>query len=477
MTFGMPEIIEIDAGDPARTAIAQHLTQGHIVLLRNIDAIERLRSAIADFVCSSDEARSVELEAFFEKGVPPSIPTVLELSRAIKVARADRFLSRCIAPLIAECGFKPPVRLDGGIPRLVLPTETVTTARNSGLFDDEDFKRLAAGRPTEIFMPAPANIHRDYNRQHYLLQCNMWFTLHDADEVEVLRIFPNLYREPIFNMDATEENLRRLGDPLRYRLAFGDAILFHGEHLHTSPKGGKVQRRFSYDLRIASHNVDDTRHYRDLFLDLRNFPTQPESAGRLGASAPASAADSCALPALLELERAPRLSETELARIVDLFDQFPFAEDRYLALANRAISAQVPAVAIRALQTLVEKSPYFFWVAKAGEEFLMLKDRSRATNAFRKALALTEKHSALPNFMPVGYSNPPTQPLPETIRRLAWRLKPHRPTPLAPSCSRDECRVMLSHGRTATWSVGLSRGGVEGRLGSLAISWRRPSAC
>jgi len=64
-------------------------------------------------------------------------------------------------------------------------------------------------------MPAPANIHSDYNRQHFLLQSNMWFPLHDSGESEMLRIFPRLYREPIFDMDATEENLRHLGDPLR----------------------------------------------------------------------------------------------------------------------------------------------------------------------------------------------------------------------------------------------------------------------
>lgn len=417
MTSSLPEIIEIDALSDKRTEIAGQLAAGQVVILRNVEGIRRLRAAMVEYAEAHQPDAGKEIVEFCERGRIPSLPTILALSHAIKAVRTNRFLSRCLALLIAEQGFVPPVRLDGGIPRLVLPTEVVTAVQSSGLFTDEDFKRRVADGPTEIFMPAPANIHRDYNRQHYLLQCNVWFTLHDSDEDEVLRIFPQFYRQPIFNMDATEENLRKLGEPLRYRLAFGDAILFHGEHLHTSPRGGRSGRRFSYDLRIASQNVDDTKHYRDLFLDLRNFPTQPESASRLGVSAPASVADSCALPALLELERASQPSETELARIVDLFDKFPFAEDRYLALAKRAISAQVPAVAIRALQTLIEKSPHFFWVAKAGEEFLMLKDWSRAAYAFRKALALTDGHPPLPNFMPVAYSDPPTQPLPETVRR------------------------------------------------------------
>jgi hypothetical protein len=420
MTFTLPEVLEIDAASPARTAVARHLAEGHIVLLRNIDAIRRLRAAIEDHVRSADPSGAAGQAAFFAaEGAPPSLPTVVALSRAIKAVRTDRFVSRCFAPLIAEQGFPPPVRLDGGLPRLVLPADLVTAARKSGLFTEEDFKRLTADGPTEIFMPTPANIHRDYNRQHYLLQCNIWFPLHDADEDEVLRIFPKLYRQPVFNMDATEENLRLLGDPLRYRLAFGDAILFHGEHLHTSPpSGGRARRRFSYDLRIASHNVDDTRHYRDLFLDLRNFSVRPESAARLGVFAPASAADDGALPALLELEHAQQPDEAELARIAGLFDHFPFAEDRYIILAKRATSAQAPGVASRALRTVVERSPHFFWIASAGEALLALNDRAAAAMAFQKALAFAEKQPALPNFMPVEYPEPPTQPLPETVRRL-----------------------------------------------------------
>ena len=338
--------IEIEAASAKRTAAASLLTAGQVIILRNIDAIRHFRAAIEDHIRSGDPAGAVGLTAFFAEGIPPGVPTVLALSRAIKAVRSDRFLSRCLAPLIAEFGFNPPVRLDGGIPRLVLPPDIVAAARKSGLFTAEDFKRLTADGPTEIFMPAPANIHRDYNRRHYLLQCNMWFPLHDAEEDEVLQISPQFYRRPVFDMDATEQNLCRLGDPLRYRLAFGDAILFHGEHLHTSPpSGGGARRRFSYDLRIASHNVDDTRHYRDLFLDLRNFPGRLEPTVRLGVYPAASVADDSALPALLELECARQPGEAELARIADIFDHFPFAEDRYLALATRATSARAPAIA------------------------------------------------------------------------------------------------------------------------------------
>jgi hypothetical protein len=426
MTLAIPQMIEIDAASPRRADVANLLSAGHVVILRNIDGIRRLRAAMIAYAETQYAGVGRELTAFCESADIPSLLAVLALSRAIKAVRSERFLSRCLAPLIAEGGFAPPVRLDGGIPRLVLPAEIVSAARVSGLFTDEDFKRLSADGPTEIFMPRPANIHRDYNRRHYLLQCNVWFTLHDADEDEVLRIFPQLYRQPIFDMDATEENLRTLGAPPRYRLAFGDAILFHGEHLHTSPSpGGKSGRRLSYDLRIASHNTDDTRHYRDLFLDLRDFPSVPEPAPALGVPASPSVSDSCALPALIALERAKEHSEAELTRIADVFDHFPFAEDRYLILAKHAAQAQLPALAERALQKIVVQSPHAFWVAKAGEALVELNDQRGAEMAFRKALRLTETQAALPDFMPVDYANPPTQPLPETIRRLCEEALSH----------------------------------------------------
>lgn len=410
------DTVETEAASPRSREMGGLLAKGQIVILRNIDGIRRLRAAMIEYAELQQPGAGGEVLAFCERGLMPSLPAVLALSRAIKAVRSERFLSRCLAPLIAEQGFAAPVRLDGGIPRLVLPAEVVTAARHSGLFSDEDFKRLTADGPTEVFMPRPANIHRDYNRQHYLLQCNMWFPLHDADPDEVLRIYPQLYRQPIFDMDATEENLRGLGEALHFRLSFGDAILFHGEHLHTSPLGGKSRRRLSYDLRIASHNVDDTRHYRDLFLDLRNFPRQLEPDARLGGTSMREA-DTCALPAILELERTVAPGEAELARIAVVFDRFPFSEDRFLMLAKRA-AAGVPKIAAPALQAIVDRSPHCFWVAKAGEVYREIGDRTGAEAAFRKALSFAERQPAPPNFMPVDYSHPPTQPLPETVRRL-----------------------------------------------------------
>jgi hypothetical protein len=254
----------------------------------------------------------------------------------------------------------------------------------------------------------------------------MWFPLHDAGEDEVVRIYPDAYRRPIFDMDATEENLRHLGEPLRYRLGFGDAVLFHGEHLHTSPaSSGSFRRRFSYDFRIASHCLDDTRHYRDLFLDLRNFPARPALEMRLGDHGAASRADDCALPAILELERASNLDDAGLTRIADIFDTFPFAEDRYVLLATRAIAMKEPRIASRALRTILNRSPHWFWLAVAGQNFLALGDHIQAGAALRKARDFAGRQITLPNFMPVVYAHPATQPLPQAVHQFCERALDH----------------------------------------------------
>lgn len=419
MTGKPAHAIGIDASGPARGTVAQLLAQGRVIILRNVAAIRQFRAAVEDYVRLQDPASASDLAAFYAGGTPPSVATALALSNAIKTVRTDRFLSRCLAPFIAELGFGAPVRLDGGLSRLAVPSGMMAAARQSGLFAADDFKRQTDDGPTEIFLPAPGNIHRDYNRQHYLLQCNLWFPLHDAGEDEVLRIFPDLYRQPVFDMEPTEENMLSLGEPLRYRLAFGDAILFHGEHLHTSPRPGpRVQRRHSYDFRIASFCFDDTRHYRDVFLDLRNFPEQREAEVRLGNYRPASTADVCALPALLELERSSALDEAALAHFNDLFDSFAFAEDRYLLLAARAVSAQAPVGAARALRTIADRSPNWFWLAMAGQGLRALGDRARAAAAFRKAHDLAGQKDILRNFMPVAYTQPPTQPLPQAVQQF-----------------------------------------------------------
>jgi hypothetical protein len=409
--------IEIAATSPARLRIPEVLSTGGIVVLRQSDEIKQFRAALSQEVERQHPGAADELSGFYQRKEIPSLMTLLALARTTKKVRTDRFASLCLAPLIWDFGFGSPVRLDGGIPRVVVPSHVLAAAKQSGQFASEYFTRIRADGATEVFMPKPANIHRDYNRQHYLLQCNMWFPLHDAGENEVVRIWDKAYHEPVFDMDATEENFRRLGQPLRYTLQFGDAVLFHGEHLHTSPQPQEGLRRHSYDLRIASNCLDDTRHYRDLFLDLRNLSTKNTSVPELLASYRGSAADDCALRSVLEIEQRDDLDEAGCRRLSDLFDHFTFAEDRYLIFAAK-VAREYPQTATRLLRTIVENSGNCFWLAKAGQMLIEAGDQAGATLALRKAYDLAGQQTTLPNFMPVEYSNAPTQLLPASIRKL-----------------------------------------------------------
>ncbi len=296
----------------------------------------------------------------------------------------------------------------------MVPPATIAEAKASPLFTREDFERVRADGETEAFMPRPANVHRDYNRQHFLLQCNFWFPLHDAAEDEVLRIYPHLYRENVGDMDATPETFSRLGEPLRYRLNFGDAILFHGEHLHTSPPTrSEFRRRLSYDFRIASLCSDDTRHYRDFFLDLRNFDLRERRPLPIARREAPGDSDTSPLPMLLAVEQGEIRDEAGFAQALSVFDRFPFAEDRYLSLAERARPV-APLVAAKACESIIDRSSLWFWTFMAAA--VLFQHRLQlpiATRGLEKARDLAAAVRELPNFMPIRYPQGPTQPLPQ----------------------------------------------------------------
>ncbi|WP_119419283.1 hypothetical protein [Desertibaculum subflavum] len=391
------QLVELECEPHGLIEAGRRAMEGDIVILRNVEAVRAVRAAL-DRRAVAAGADPAALAEFHAGGGTPDLPTLRGLAAAIKGLRTEREISALLAPMIRGLALPPPIRLEGGIPRLVLPAETVASARASGLFEAADFVKARADGPTEIFMPRPANIHRDYNRPHSLLQCNLWFPLHDADAATVLRLYPQAYREAIHDMDATAANLARLGPPLRYALGFGDLVLFHGEHLHTSPEPGPT-RRLSYDFRIAADCEDDTAHYRDCFLDLRNF----EAGGG-------------ALAALNELEQAERPGAERIAALLDAFDAAPFAEDRNLMAARRAIDI-APDLAHRALRRIVERSPHWFWVAEAGEMLATHGFRKAAIAALEKARRLARNAPRRRGYAPISYANPRTQPDPLAVAR------------------------------------------------------------
>ncbi|MDA0663980.1 MAG: hypothetical protein O3B08_14245 [Proteobacteria bacterium] len=352
-----PPIIDLpaDAATNGSYPVFEALTEGALVILRGVEQIIQGRRALIETAATAVPAGNVadELLAFYDDAVAPSMNTVHALSQAVKIFREKREWSRRLHGLFAQIDLPAPILYDGGIPRLLLGSEFVEAAKQSGLFEPGDFMRTSPTGKTEIFSrvtPDATPIHRDYNRDHYLFQMNLWFCLHSTEVDEVIRVFPEHYHHPVFTMECTPEALAQVGDPLEFELDFGDAVLFHGEHLHASPVGKPGRRRQSLDFRAAVACHDDNRHYHEGFINAANF-------GR-------AADDPAAIDMLVELEDAAPTAE-RLTAILDAFEDLPFAEDRYLLLADKAAGID-NAVADWAIKTVISRSDLYYWVLAAG---------------------------------------------------------------------------------------------------------------
>lgn len=393
-------IVELSYRDimTGRMPVFDTLRNGSVLIVRGIAPILAGRAEMIQRAGTASTAG--ELAAFYEAGQTPSLETIAALGGAIKTFRSHRRWSVHLHDFFTAMNLPGPVLYDGGIPRLVLPAAVVAQARASGVFDPADFKRLDPASATEIFMPAPANIHRDYNRQHHLFQINIWWPLHDASAREVLRIYPHLYHAPVYDRNGDADGLAALGPHLEYRLAFGDAILFHGEQLHTSPVGVPGGRRQSVDFRVACCCTDDNAHYRSGYLNAHNFVS------------------AAAIERIVRMEtEAENLAAPWFDAAFAAFNELPFAEDRYLLLHQTA-KAVNPAVAAAALEEVVARSGYYFWVMKAGELGAAAGLAGIAKQAAARVLVLTSALPPPPDFMPVAYANPPNHVTPEAA--TAW---------------------------------------------------------
>ena len=83
------------------------LGNGEIVVLRNVKEIRKFRASLVEYAgkISPHGQGAIEVEAFYKRGTIPSVKTIYGLALAIKQVRADRFLSRCLAPLVKRMAF------------------------------------------------------------------------------------------------------------------------------------------------------------------------------------------------------------------------------------------------------------------------------------------------------------------------------------------------------------------------------------
>ncbi len=425
------QFLEIDSKrvGELKQSLASQLAAGAIVVLRDVHGLYRFRQQLLKCAAeiSAEPQTAEQLDTFYATGTTPPVATLHALVLAIKMARDQRYLSECLADLVREMKFGPAVLLDGGVNRLVLSKEVVEeTRKHAHLFVPTDYRRLRPDGTPEIFMPGPSNIHRDFNRPHRVLMCNFWAPMHDSDETEIVQVYPSVYRQPVHNHENSAENRRLLGDPVRVRLRFGDALLFHGEHLHHSPD--LVRRRHSYDLRIASHAVDDNRHYRDNFSHSNNFlravPAEPELRPcqllptdalahhrRHGRSHSANFYQVC-------FENSAELSANSAKQLFQVFRQYPFAEDRFLLLADRAQDTSGK-LAAQIVEYVVDRTQSYFFNLMSARRLREWGESALARRAYSRAIECARQCDPLPDLAPVEYANPLSQLLPAEAARQA----------------------------------------------------------
>lgn len=409
-------IIELHAGTLSQHAaeVFSWLCSGKVLIIRQLPMVARLRDEMINYaaILGGNGIRE-ELTAFYLNARPMTTQTLRVLTQVVKKIRSDRFISQLASSLFESLDLPRPIYLDGAIPRLVLPLEQVEAARHSGLFTATDFQRTDGAGDTEMFMPRPANIHRDFNREHEILMCNLWFPLHECGENEVVQLWAEHYADAqVRDQDNTAENRERLGRPTSFHLNFGDAVLFHGEMPHTSPPHPGQGRRHSFDLRIACACSDDNRGYRRNFVHLNNFHTaaQPSTPlsfdfQRLASEhdIPAPADHLSANHFWLYAQHSPSLSGPEIQRVREIFDTYPFAEDRYISLAKLAIRHGALPLGIAILEALTKRTEQYFWLMQCGELLEQAEVSAAARLAYARALDCAK--AVIPNnFAPIAYA-------------------------------------------------------------------------
>lgn len=363
-------------------SLHQKIAQGEIFVIRQVPEVFEIRRLILSQVKNKSACAERELVHFYEGNRIPSISTHVILAQVLLDIRNNGTLSKVMSRLIHQFNFPKPIKIDGGIVRVSIPSELIVKIEKEKKLPIIAFRRQKTGSETEIFMKGKSNIHRDFNRPHFLLQCNMWFPLHDVDSDSSLQIYPGVYNQDVYNMPLTEENISKLGKRAVTSLSFGDILLFHGEHIHHSPISSRC--RHSFDFRIAADCFDDNSHYRDNFWDLTNFTGEVTNFDLFRRFT-----SNKANPDMVE------------AVINQLLCPERFSEDTYCKIAEEVMYSNVN-LAEKLLVAVVEQSNLWFWVMKASILLSGISGSYKVKQWLSKALKLAKK-SELCRYMPVSY--------------------------------------------------------------------------
>jgi len=297
----LPRIVEFEGsalGSTVKNLFGCLSHNADIVLIRGLPEALQVRHLLLRHIRYrySDDAAERVNSAVFERQSPLDEFTVSVFLAAARHLRDSGAMTALFSGLFQAMQLPPPVNVDCGFFRLVLPQDMFDRmAGNHDLTNTEDWYYAAPFDGVErMLMRGTAMPHRDISRPHYAFQFNVWFPLIDLTEAESLHFFPEAYwdyKDRIerlsggasqgFEQDVAAVGAKIASVPAPDRwgfgthqsrdLRYGDVYLFNCQQPHASPPRNARTYRLSVELRVAARSYDDNTGYRRCFSNINNY--------------------------------------------------------------------------------------------------------------------------------------------------------------------------------------------------------------
>ena len=230
--------------------------------------------------CIKDPAiNSKSWESIFIRRNVSDFNCLAASTRVLKKLVHNHAFSMTIIPLVERIGCSlAKTHVDCGVIRYQLTNNLRDKAKNSGLFEVEDFARINPNSIPEIFGYDKLPPHRDVRWPHIRI-LGGWMPLTDVDQGEALTLFPDVFDKQEALTDPNITPFPSIGHPDKFGLGksfspamkAGDLLLFHASTVHASPVHQRAPFRGSVDFRLAYPCIDDFAHYKWTFVQAKNL--------------------------------------------------------------------------------------------------------------------------------------------------------------------------------------------------------------
>ena len=427
------EVARDDLAEKA-SSIYRRLTQGEIIVVRNAQEVHKLIELIVSAVTEAGGPHcGNEIAAWLAASKTPDAEACVHLANVLLEMKDAGVFPTLMTDFVRSLNFPGPVCVEGGAPRFNLPLsleEAFIAQKNDlkpGVLEDlgKDPARHVMLMPTNSQRP-----HRDIGRPHTAFMTNVWCALQDLDESQTLILFPEAYRDTSHDSDeyawkgSGEPSSWGFGTALQIPLNAGDMILFHGDHLHSSPVAPGDLLRLSWENRVVSKCYDDMGWYRLGFKNQNNFisgsreESQSDSLERgqhIWSQRLAPPNHPCdhlknapkmttGRQILGWLINQPELSEEFFIEAVEALYKLPFAEDRFVwplftaqkSFAEKKIDKDI-------LRFVIDRTKNYYWACIFGGLAIGADEIDLAKSAFAKAKKLAKLTEVSCETNPVNY--------------------------------------------------------------------------